>query len=120
MLELPGPRWRHRRAASAATLPDPRPLARSCARAVRPASGDRNKVRPRPVDGERRRRINRERAEPHGEYAKIEESIRALIEQLDRFAAQHLSCDGLDFEGWLGWTVIDREQWLARIVFSKS
>jgi hypothetical protein len=43
-----------------------------------------------------------------------------LIEQLDRFAAQHLSCDGLDFEGWLGWTVIDREQWLARIVFSKS
>jgi hypothetical protein len=42
-----------------------------------------------------------------------------LFAQLDRFAAQPLSSDGLDFKTWLGWTVIDQEQWLARIVFPK-
>ena len=42
-----------------------------------------------------------------------------LIEQLDRFAGQHLSTHGLEFETWLGRTVIDQEQWLARIVLPK-
>ena len=41
------------------------------------------------------------------------------IEEFQRAAHNHLSSDGLDFETWLGRTVIEQEQWLARIVFPK-
>ena len=47
----------------------------------------------------------------------LEQVRDGLIEQLDRFAGQHLSSDGLNFETWLRRTVSDQEQWLARIVF---
>lgn len=49
----------------------------------------------------------------------LKEVWDGLIEQLDRFAVQRMSPDGLDFKTWLGRTVIDQEQWLARIVFPK-
>jgi hypothetical protein len=49
------------------------------------------------------------------------EQVRAgLIEQLDRFARQQLSSDGLDFQTWLRRTIAEHDQWLARIVFPKS
>jgi len=47
----------------------------------------------------------------------MEQVRNGLIGQLDRFAGQHLSHDGLNFETWLRRTVSDQEQWLARIVF---
>jgi len=49
----------------------------------------------------------------------MEQVRHGLMEQLDRFAHKQLSSDGLDFETWLGRTVIEQEQWLARIVFPK-
>ena len=42
-----------------------------------------------------------------------------MIEQLDTFAGQHLSSNSLEFESWLRQTVMDQEQWLARIVLPK-
>ena len=48
-----------------------------------------------------------------------EQVSNGLIEQLARFRSQRLSSDGLDFETCLARTVIDQEQWLARIVFPK-
>jgi hypothetical protein len=49
----------------------------------------------------------------------LKQARDGLIEQLDRFAGQHMSTNGLEFETWLGRTVMDQEQWLARIVFPK-
>jgi hypothetical protein len=49
------------------------------------------------------------------------EQVRTdMIDQLDRFARQQLSADGLDFDTWLRRTVVDQEEWLARIVFRKQ
>ena len=48
------------------------------------------------------------------------EQVRAgLLEQLDRFARQQLSSDGLDFSTWVHRTIAEHDQWLARIVFPK-
>ena len=60
-----------------------------------------------------RRRLLLAREPPDVEMKRVRDG---LIEQLDRCAAQHLSHNGLEFETWLGRTVMDQEQWLARIV----
>ena len=43
-----------------------------------------------------------------------------FIKELDRFASQQASSEGLDFTPWRSRTIADLEQWLARIVFPKS
>jgi hypothetical protein len=48
------------------------------------------------------------------------EQVRdGFIKELDRFAGQQSSSEGLDFNTWRGRTIADQEQWLARIVFPK-
>lgn len=50
----------------------------------------------------------------------MEQVRNGLIEQLDRFAVgHHSSSNGDEFETWLGRTVMEQEQWLARIVLPK-
>lgn len=48
------------------------------------------------------------------------EQVRnGFINELDRFARQQLSSEGLEFATWRSRTIADLEQWLARIVFPK-
>jgi hypothetical protein len=49
----------------------------------------------------------------------LEQVRTGFLKQLDRFARQQLSSEGLDFDTWRGRAIVELEQWLARIVFPK-
>jgi len=70
--------------------------------------------------GQSSARLREEIAGTSAPDVEMEQVRGGLIKELERFASQQSSSEGLDYATWRSRTIADLEQWVGRIVFPKS